>query len=197
MAADVEGCVPASGQATSFNPLDFSLKLSDNTKVSAELGAVDGQIDSTKVGPGDCVKGMVAFAVPTGGMPSALYFDETLTGTPLRWTLPATATSSPTTTLATSAAVTVVQQYFAAINARDFQRAWDLGGKNLHRGDYASFVQGFSTTLNDTITSVSGEGDAVHVTLVATQTSGERRTYQGTYTVRNGVIVAAKVIRSS
>ncbi|MBO0692367.1 MAG: nuclear transport factor 2 family protein, partial [Acidimicrobiaceae bacterium] len=189
-AAEVEGCVPADGKATSFNPLYFSLKMPDNTKVNAELGAVDGQIDSSDVGTGDCIRGKVGFALPTGTRPSALYFEELLGGSPLRWTLPSTPTSTPT-----SAAQAVVQEYFDAINARNFQRAWDLGGKNLHGGDYATFVQGFSETLKDTITSASAEGNTVHVTLEATQVSGERQVYQGTYTVENGVIVSAEVSR--
>lgn len=88
-----------------------------------------------------------------------------------------------------------MEEYFAAISARDYQRAWELGGKNLHGGDYETFVQGFSETLKDTVTTVSSEGNMVHVTLEATQTSGERQTYQGTYTVENGVIVSANVTR--
>lgn len=88
-----------------------------------------------------------------------------------------------------------MEEYFAAIKADDFQRAWDLGGKNIHGGTFASFVEGFSTTASDTITSARTEGDTVHVTLVATQTSGERHTYEGSYTVSNGVIVSADVHR--
>jgi hypothetical protein len=139
--------------------------------------------------------GKIGFEIPSGTQASALYFQEILSGTPLRWALPA-ATTSPATTLPTaSSALTVVQEYFAAINARDFQRAWDLGGKNLS-SDYATFVNGFSNTASSTLTSASSQDDTVDVTLEATQTSGERQTYQGTYTVRDGVIVSANVRRS-
>jgi hypothetical protein len=86
----------------------------------------------------------------------------------------------------------IVEQYFAAINAHDYQRAWALGGANLS-DSYATFVQGFSTTANDNLTSISSQGNTVYVAFVATQTSGEQSSYQGSYTVNDGVIVAADV----
>lgn len=43
-AVDAQGCVPAGGPAASFNPLYFSLKLSDNTKVDADLAGVEGAV---------------------------------------------------------------------------------------------------------------------------------------------------------
>ncbi|MBO0729897.1 MAG: DUF4352 domain-containing protein [Acidimicrobiaceae bacterium] len=100
VAVSVQGCVPSSGEETSFNPLYFSIKMSDNTKIDPALGAVDGQIDSSRVSPGDCVRGNVGFAVPSGTKPEALYF-QPFGSSALRWTLPSTttgATPSPTTT---------------------------------------------------------------------------------------------------
>jgi Domain of unknown function (DUF4352) len=107
VAVDVQGCVPSSGEETSFNPLYFSIKMPDNTKISAALGAVDGQIDSSKVTPGDCVRGRVAFDVPAGTQPEALYF-QPFGSSALRWTLPATDTAAtpPTSTTAPAAAPT-------------------------------------------------------------------------------------------
>lgn len=102
VAVDVQGCVPSSGEETSFNPLDFSVKLPDNTKVSAALGAVDGQIDSSRVAAGDCLRGKVGFAVPSGSQPEALYF-QPFGSSALRWTLPSTTTAAaPSTTATTS-----------------------------------------------------------------------------------------------
>jgi hypothetical protein len=87
----------------------------------------------------------------------------------------------------------VVQQYFAAIDAGDYARAWSLGGKNVENGSYNSFVQGFSGTSYDAVTVISVNGDTVSIDLDATQTDGTHKYFSGTYTVQNGVIVAADV----
>ncbi|MGW2525385.1 hypothetical protein ACWC09_52430 [Streptomyces sp. NPDC001617] len=48
-----------------------------------------------------------------------------------------------------------VEAYFAAINAGDYKRAWELGGNNLTQGPYSTFVKGFEGTASDSITVVS------------------------------------------
>ncbi|WP_328392388.1 protein kinase [Streptomyces sp. NBC_00390] len=103
-------------------------------------------------------------------------------------------TSNPPTTPATAPAQQVVEDYFAAINAKDYARAWDLGGKNLG-GTYDSFVEGLAETVSDTVTIESVSGDTVTMRLDALQTDGTHQFFAGTYTVRNGVIVAADVQR--
>ncbi|AXE85971.1 Excalibur calcium-binding domain protein [Streptomyces sp. Go-475] len=95
---------------------------------------------------------------------------------------------SPTADSASS----VVRDYIAAINARDYRRAWDLGGKNLS-GSYQAFVDGFATTAHDTVHILRADGDTVSVTLEATQTDGTLRIFEGTYTVRGGTIVGADI----
>jgi len=87
----------------------------------------------------------------------------------------------------------VVQAYFAAINAGNYALAWSLGGMNIENGSYSSFVQGFASTSSDTVTVVSVDGDTVAVTLDALQTDGTHKYFSGTYTVKNGVIVAANI----
>ena len=106
-------------------------------------------------------------------------------------TIPVTTTTSAPPTI-TNSPVAVVEDYFAAINAHDYQTAWALGGVNLS-SSYATFVQGFSTTANDKLTSISAQGNIVYVAFIATQTSGDQPSYGGNYTVSNGVIVAADV----
>lgn len=81
----------------------------------------------------------------------------------------------------------VVQAYFSAINDRDYQTAWQLGGKNTG-SSYTEFVQGFSTTANDTLTILSTAGNVVTAQLVAEQNDGTSKTFEGTYTVTGGVI---------
>jgi eukaryotic-like serine/threonine-protein kinase len=86
-----------------------------------------------------------------------------------------------------------VDAYFDAINAGAYKRAWELGGKNLQRGSYSSFVRGFADTAYDSVTIVSVVGDTVEIELDARQTDGTHRYFAGTYTVRDGVIVAADI----
>jgi hypothetical protein len=100
-------------------------------------------------------------------------------------TTPASAALGPAAT---------VRAYYAAINARDYPRAWQLiGGSKTQATDYNGFVQGFNGTKSDDVTIVSVAGDVVTVKLAATQTSGAVKDYAGTYTVTNGVITQSHV----
>lgn len=85
-----------------------------------------------------------------------------------------------------------VRAYIAAINDHDYARAWSIGGQNTG-WSYSSFVSGFSTTARDTLTILSVSGDVVTARLTAQQTDGTVKTYQGTYTVQNGVIIGFDV----
>jgi hypothetical protein len=86
-----------------------------------------------------------------------------------------------------------VKSYFGAINAGDYRRAWELGGKNLQRGSYESFEKSFEGTANESVTIDSVNGETVEIELDATQTDGTHRYFAGTYTVRDGVIIAADI----
>ncbi|MGW2743275.1 hypothetical protein [Streptomyces sp. NPDC001450] len=88
-----------------------------------------------------------------------------------------------------------VKSYFDAINAGDYRRAWELGGKNIQGGSYESFEKSFEGTANESVTIKSVNGETVEVELDATQTDGTHRHFAGTYTVRDGVIVAAAIHR--
>jgi hypothetical protein len=114
---------------------------------------------------------------------------------------PPVTSAPPTTTTTTSTTqpsaetddpAVVVQAYFDAINARDFQRAWDLGGKNVGHS-YTTFASGFATTDHDVLTIVSVQGTTVTADLVAFQTDGTQRKFHGTYTVADGVITRFSV----
>lgn len=99
----------------------------------------------------------------------------------------------PAPPAATNDAGTVVEDYFAAINAGDYAHAWALGGDNIENGSYSSFVQGFSGTSYDAVTILSVSGNTVSIDLDATQTDGTHKYFSGTYTVSNGVIVGADI----
>lgn len=159
--------------------------------------------------------GFVTFDVPVGDKIAQAQYSISLGfGTTGEWqigegqALPTTAPpstgptvpSAPTTTSASSPATTstdaaqaVVEQYFAAINAGNYALAWSLGGMNIEQGSYGSFVQGFAGTSSDNVTIVSVAGDTVTVQLDATQTDGSHKYFAGTYTVKDGAIVAADI----
>ena len=178
---------------------------------------------SVNLAPGDTALGFVTFDTPVGDkITQAQYsINAGITGMTGEWqtdsgasqaqppaSSPSTGRAGPPTssgttapaapapppaTSGTSSAEAVVEQYFAAINARDYSLAWSLGGKNIEQGSYNSFVQGFAGTSFDNVTVVSTSGDTVAVQLDATQTDGTHKYFAGTYTVENGTIVAADV----
>jgi hypothetical protein len=91
--------------------------------------------------------------------------------------------------------VATVRAYVAAINGHHYARAWRLGGRNTG-GSYPQFASGFGTTARDTLTIVSASGDVVTARITAHETDGTVNTYQGTYTVDNGVIIGFDVLQT-
>jgi serine/threonine protein kinase len=100
-------------------------------------------------------------------------------------------TGKPTTAAPAGPAATA-EAYIAAINAHDYAKAWNLGGKNTG-SSYSAFVNGFNGTAKDNLTVLSVAGDVVTVRLAATQTNGSVKSYQGTYTVVGGVITQSRI----
>jgi hypothetical protein len=96
--------------------------------------------------------------------------------------------SSPPVAPLTPGPAATVRAYFAAITAHDYAQAWQLGGHNLGIS-YPEFVSGFRGTAKDAVPTISVAGDVVTARLVADQTNGSVKTFQGTYTVQNGEII--------
>jgi serine/threonine protein kinase len=92
----------------------------------------------------------------------------------------------------------VVEAYFAAINAHQWRKVWNLGGKNFNKS-YGQMVAGYRTTAHDVLTSIHAHGNVVTVHLKAHHTDGTVRTYRIAYTVQDGVITGAhsKRLRTS
>jgi Protein kinase domain len=90
----------------------------------------------------------------------------------------------------------VVEQYFAAINGRDWGQVWQLGGSNLSPSFHA-MVTGYIRTVRDEIRIVRVTGDRVIVTLRAAETGAAVQYYRVEYTVRNGIITAGTVLSIS
>ena len=117
------------------------------------------------------------------------------TSIPARSTPPTPNTTTNTTTAepsSTMSAAAVVEAYYAAINAGDYQTAWNLGGDNLDPS-YTAFVNGFAGTGHDSLTVTASQGDTVSVQLNATQSNGSDQTYSGTYIVTGGHITSAQL----
>jgi len=81
--------------------------------------------------------------------------------------------------------VVVVRSFIHAINARDYGRAWDLGGKNLGR-PFDTFAAGFADTQHDTLIVLTVHGRTVRVRLIADHFNGQRTVFEGSYTVEQG-----------
>jgi hypothetical protein len=106
-------------------------------------------------------------------------------------------TMSPPETTEATPPDQVVENFYDAINAHDYQTAWALLGGNKLGQTYQQFVAGFARTADDALSITGVNGDTVTVELVATQDDGSVRTYRGTYTVHGGRIVKANIRRVS
>jgi hypothetical protein len=106
--------------------------------------------------------------------------------------------SQPTSPASSSPAAArpraVVEAYFAAINAHEWRKVWNLGGKNFNR-TYGQMVAGYRSTARDVLTSIHAHGNVVTVRLKAHHTDGTVRTYKISYTVQGGVITGARTKR--
>ena len=108
---------------------------------------------------------------------------------------PTVASSTPATGRAVSVPATpatVVRRYYAAISRRDYARAWKLGGDNT-KTSYPQFVAGYSQTQRDVVTILKSASDQVAASIVAVQTDGSVKKFEGTYLVRSGVITSFNV----
>lgn len=106
---------------------------------------------------------------------------------------PPPAPTTPKPPAPTRDAASTVEAYFDAINERDYRRAWDLGGKNLGDPSYSSFAAGFADVEHDTVHILDVSGGIVTVTIDVLRPDGTEQSYEGTYTVRGGVIVDAAI----
>ena len=106
--------------------------------------------------------------------------------------------SQPTSPASSSPAAArpraVVEAYFAAINAHQWRKVWNLGGKNFNR-TYGQMVAGYRSTARDVLTSIHAHGHIVTVRLRAHHTDGTVLTYKISYTVQDGVITGARTKR--
>lgn len=118
---------------------------------------------------------------------------RTVTPEPTPSPTPPPAPTTPKPPAPTRDAASTVEAYFDAINARDYRRAWDLGGKNLGDPSYSSFAAGFADVERDTVHILDVSGGTVTVMIDVLRPDGTQQSYKGTYTVRGGIIVDAAI----
>ena len=99
------------------------------------------------------------------------------------------ATSPPSSPVAAGPKA-VVEAYFAAINAHNWNKVWDLGGNNFSK-TRSQMIAGYRMTAHDDVTDIVTHGDEVSFRLVAHQTDGSVKIYHESFVVRDGVVKAA------
>lgn len=90
----------------------------------------------------------------------------------------------------------VVREYYDAISGHNWRRVWELGGKNLGHGPYASFsgmITGYRQTEHDTLRALAVTGDTVTGWFLAYQTTGIQA-YSFRYIVRDGTITGGYAV---
>jgi hypothetical protein len=104
---------------------------------------------------------------------------------------PAPAPASPTAQAGADPA-SVVEAYYAAINAGDYATAWRLGGDHFV-SSYSTFVADYSNTLRDDLVVTSVSGNLVYIDLTAYNRDGTVQHFSGYYVVNNGVLAGADI----
>ena len=91
----------------------------------------------------------------------------------------------------------VVQQFYQDINDKNYSAAWALGGSIIGGGSYSGWVAGYATTASVSVGTFRAFGSGqVQTSLSAVQSDGTTKTFEGTYTVSGGVIVAANIVQT-
>ncbi|HEV2372787.1 MAG TPA: serine/threonine-protein kinase [Streptosporangiaceae bacterium] len=88
---------------------------------------------------------------------------------------------------------TVVRAFIVAINAHNWPRVWQLGGKNLGL-TYPAMVAGFDRTRRDQLINMTASGNTVSAHILAFETTGAVQVYALTYIVQDGAITSGQQI---
>jgi hypothetical protein len=175
--------------------------------VAAGTNFASGQI---RLEPGSSLVGWVSFQLPTGVRVTKVQWTPQagISAHRAEWHVNSSAATSPGATPAptstpggtapgqTTNPEDTVNAYFDAINSGDYQKAWNLGGKNT-TSSYSSFVSGFKNTEMVSVQILDVSGDIATATVTARlntlEKDGSTKVFEGTYTVKNGVITAFNV----
>ena len=97
-----------------------------------------------------------------------------------------------------SGSAVIAREYYAAVNQRDWPKAWQLaGGKSRDYGTaaYQQWIDGYSCTVQDRITRIAAKGDKLLVFVRALETGGITQDYELRYVVRHGVLTKPRMLR--
>lgn len=97
-----------------------------------------------------------------------------------------------------SGPVAVAREYYAAVNQRDWPKAWQLaGGKSRDYGTaaYRQWIDGYSCTVQDRVTRIAAKGNNLLVFVQALETGGVTQDYEFSYVVRHGVLTKPRMLR--
>jgi len=93
----------------------------------------------------------------------------------------------------------VARAYYAAVNRRNWPKAWQLAG-NSDRGygpAYHRWVDGYNCTVWDQITRITSRGDRLLVLVRARETGGVVQDYRFSYVVSDGVLTQPRTLKFS
>lgn len=93
----------------------------------------------------------------------------------------------------------VAREFFSAISSHDWPKVWNLGGKNIGHGPYATYagmLSGYHSTIRDVPTSLTTHGQTASGTFLAYETGRRVSTYRFAFLVKNGEIIDAKQYRT-
>jgi hypothetical protein len=88
----------------------------------------------------------------------------------------------------------IARAYFSAISEHHWPQVWQLGGKNVGRGPYATYqgmIAGYRDTIRDVPLTMTAAGDTVSGRFLAYETGNRVQTYAFSYLTRDGAIVGA------
>ena len=110
-------------------------------------------------------------------------------------TTPDPTTPAPADTTPAGDPAAVVRQYYADLNAQDYQDAWQLGADNFAGTSFDQWKSGFAGTVSVQVQADDDPSDpsTADVVIDSLQSDGSTQHYTGTYSVEGGLIVAASV----
>jgi len=88
-------------------------------------------------------------------------------------------------------------RFYAAVNQRDWPRAWQLaGGKSRDYGTaaYRQWVGGYSCSVRDHVTRITVKGNSLLVFVRALETGGVTQDYKFSYVVRHDALTHPRVL---
>jgi hypothetical protein len=106
------------------------------------------------------------------------------------------AANSPKKATVSVGPASVVYAYYAAVNEREWPKAWALVGQPSAIGSaaYNYWAEGYTCTLRDQITGITVRGTAVLVSVRAQESGGLTQSYRFSYIVRDGILTLPQTL---